>query len=77
MHTWAYFSRPSNVAFHDLSSVLKPPNNLRSLLGLSLKFIPSPRVNVTWKAFEEHTFDRFDRELKVKVFMAEHEDDGT
>jgi hypothetical protein len=33
MHPWAYFSRPSNMAFHDLSSVLKPPKNLRSLLG--------------------------------------------
>jgi hypothetical protein len=77
MHPWDYFSRPSNMAFHDLSSVLKPPKNLRSLLGLSLKFIPSPTVNVPWKAFEEHTFARFDRELKVKVFMADHEDDGT
>jgi hypothetical protein len=76
MHLWAYFIRPSNMAFHDLSSVLKPPKNLRSLLGLSLKFIPSPRVNVPWKAFEEQTFAHFDRELKVKVFMADHEDDG-
>jgi hypothetical protein len=65
------------MAFHDLSTVLKPPKNLRSLLGLSLKFIPSPRMNVPWTAYEDHTFARFDRELKVKVFMADHEDDGT
>jgi hypothetical protein len=65
------------MAFHDLSTVLKPPKNLRFLLGLSLKFIPSPRANVPWTAFEEHTFARFDRELKFKVFMADHEDDGT
>jgi hypothetical protein len=77
MHPWAYFSRPSNMAFHDLSTVLKPPKNLRSLLGLSLKFIPSTRMNVPWSAYEDHTFARFDRELKVKVFMADHEDDGT
>jgi hypothetical protein len=77
MYPWAYFSRPSNMAFHDLSMVLKPPKNLIYLLVLSLKFIPSPRVNVPWKAFEEHTFARFDRELKVKVFMADQEDDGS
>jgi hypothetical protein len=77
MHPWAYFSRPSNMAFHDLSTVLKPPKNLRYLLGLSLKFIPSPRMNVPWTAYEDHTFARFDSELKVKVFMADHEDDGT
>jgi hypothetical protein len=65
------------MAFHDLSTVLKPPKNLRYLLGLSLKFIPSLRTNVPWTAFEEHTFARFDRELKVEVFMADHEDDGT
>jgi hypothetical protein len=77
MHPWAYFSRPSNMAFHDLSTVFKPPKNLRSLLGLSLKFIPSPRTNVPWKAFEDLPFSRFERELKVKVFMDDHEDDGT
>jgi hypothetical protein len=65
------------MAFHDLSLVLKPPKNLRSLLGLSLKFIPSPRVNVPWKAFEEHTCARFDRKLKVKVLISDHEDDST
>jgi hypothetical protein len=77
MHPWAYFSRPSHVAFHDLSTGLKPPKNIRSLLGLSLKFIPSPRTNVLWTAYEDHTFSLFDLELKVKVFMADHEDDGT
>jgi hypothetical protein len=61
MHPWAYFSRPSNMAFHDLSTVIKPPKNLRSLLGLSLKFIPSPRTNVPWTAYEDHNFARFDR----------------
>jgi hypothetical protein len=77
MHPWAFLSRPSNMAFHDLSTVLKPPKNLRSLLGLSLKFIPSPRMNVPWAAYEDHTFVRFGRELTVKFFMADHEDDGT
>jgi hypothetical protein len=47
------------------------------LLGLSLRFIPIPRMNVPWKAFEEHNFAHFDREIKVKVFMADHEDNGT
>jgi hypothetical protein len=77
MHPWAYFSRPSSMAFHDLSNMLKPPKNLRSLLGLSLKLIPRPRTNVSWTAFEDYTFDRLDRKLKAKVCMADHEEDDT
>ena len=31
-----------------LTTKLKPPNNLKSLLGLGLKFIPTPRRTTSW-----------------------------
>lgn len=57
------------MAFHDLTTILKPPKNLRSLLGLSLKFIPNPRHNVPWADYKYKTLQRFERDLKVKTFM--------
>ena len=43
MPTWLYFSRSSNMAMHDLTTFRKPPSNIKSLLGLNLKFIPRPK----------------------------------
>jgi len=40
MPTWLYFARPTNLACHDLTTKITPPANLRSLLGLGLKFCP-------------------------------------
>jgi hypothetical protein len=37
-----YWNRPTKLAFHDLTTTIAPPSNLRSLLGLGLKFIPTP-----------------------------------
>ena len=42
MYTFDYWLRPTNLAFHDLTTTQSPPRNLRSLLGLGLKFIPTP-----------------------------------
>ena len=70
MEPWAYFNRPTNMAFHDLTSTTNSPKNLRSLLGLSLKFIPNPRYNVAWKHYETTTLPRLVNDLKVKAFMA-------
>jgi hypothetical protein len=65
------------MAFHDLATRLKPPRNLRSLLGLNLKFIPNPQRNVPWAKFEEEILPRFDRHLRIKVFMAGQGSDDT
>jgi hypothetical protein len=70
MAPWAYFNRPTNMAFHDLTSKATPPNNLRSLLGLSLKFIPNPRYNVPWDHYQDTTLPRLVNDLKVKAYMA-------
>lgn len=70
MSPWAYFNRPTNMAFHDLTSKINPPKNLRSLLGLSLKFIPRPRYNTPWPTYQDVTLPRFNRDLRIKAYMA-------
>ena len=79
MPAWSYFSRPTNLAFHDLTQDIAPPKNLRSLLGLSLKFIPNPRYNVPWKTYRTAILPRFDTDLRVKTVFATDDptvDDG-
>ena len=57
--TWYYFSRPSHLAFHDLTRRKQPAKNLRSLLGFCLKFIPTPRCTNTWKKIKESSMPKF------------------
>jgi hypothetical protein len=73
--TWQYFERPTTMALYDLNTRLKPPINIRSLLGINLKFIPTPTRNTQWRKFEEEILPRFGRDLKVKVFMVGQEKD--
>jgi hypothetical protein len=75
MPIWLYHSRPTRIAFHDLTTRMKSPKNLRYLLGLNLKFIPNPSMNVPWTTFEKLILPLFDRDLRVKVFMAGVEED--
>jgi hypothetical protein len=63
------------MVFHDLTTRLNPPKNLRSLLDLNLKFVPNPRTNVAWRTYSEEVFPRFDRDLKVKIVMQNHDED--
>ena len=65
MSVWYYFARPTNLAFHDLTPGKVMPPAAKSLLGLSMKFIPTPRYT------SHHmmpTLDRFERDLTVKAF---------
>ena len=48
-----YLNRPTNKAFHDLTSILSPPPNLKSLLGLVLKYIPTPYRTTTYNMINE------------------------
>jgi hypothetical protein len=68
MPAWYYFARPDNLSCHNLCSILKPPMNVRSLLGLGLNFCPRPRYSnhIITKELE-----RFERDIYVKAFMAE------
>ena len=64
MPTWLYFSRPLNMAFHNLTT--KPtdvPAGIRSLLGLGLNFCPTPTA--TQKNANE-ALARFSRDASTK-----------
>jgi hypothetical protein len=39
-----YYNRPTNMAYHDLTTHVSPPE-ARLLLGLNTKFIPTPRYS--------------------------------
>jgi hypothetical protein len=75
MLLWLYFQRPTTMAFHDLTTRLKPPKNIRSLLGLNLKFVPNTRTNVPWRTYSEEVLPRFYRDRKVKIVMQNHDED--
>ena len=66
MPTWYYFSRPSNMAFHDFTKRHKPQNNLRSLLGLGLKFIPTPSLTNCWSRQKQSSYDRLFRSVHLQ-----------
>lgn len=70
MPTWYYFSRPTNLAFHDLreDKTKYLPNYTKSLLGLSLKFCPTPRLTSSLKTINE-TLDRHERDLILKHYF--------
>jgi hypothetical protein len=65
MSVWYYFARPTNLTFHDLTPGKIMPPAAKSLLGLSMKFIPTPK-------FTSHqmipSLDRFQRDLVVKTY---------
>jgi hypothetical protein len=69
METWYYFARPNNLAFHDLTENKIAPTNIRSLLGLGLKFCPTPRYTTSPKVIEK-TLERMERDLYLKVYYA-------
>lgn len=67
MPSWYYFGRSTHLAFHDLTTVIPPPKNLRSLLGLGLKFCPTPRFSTTSVST---SLDRLRRDLFCKTYFA-------
>ena len=60
------------MAFHDLTTSSKPPLNLRSLLGLGLKFCPTPRFTTSCV---NESFVRFHHDFYCKIFFAGKEFD--
>ena len=68
--TWYYFSRPSHLAFHDFTRSKQPAKNLCSLLGLGLKFIPTPRYTNTWKKLKELSMPKFTRAIHLHFHFA-------
>ena len=70
MPTWYYFSRPSNLAFHNFTKQHKPEKNLCSLLGLGLKFIPTPSLTNSWSRLKESSYDRLFRSVHLRFHFA-------
>ena len=68
--TWYYFSRPSRLAFHNFTQQNQPAKNLRSLLGLGLKFIPTPRRTNTWTKLKETSMHKFQRAIHLHFHFA-------
>ena len=68
--TWYYFSRPSHLAFLDFTQQKQPPKNLRSLLGLGLKFIPKPHLTNIWKKLEKTTTPNCQRAIHLRFHFA-------
>ena len=70
-----YFPHVENLAFHDLTTggILPPMANI--LLGLGLKFIPTPKLN-TSPDEQITTLERFERDFSLKVFFAGDTDDA-
>ena len=60
---------PSNMAFHDLTPDKSAPHNCKQLFGLGSKFIPTP-TRTTGKKDLSKTFDRFDRDFRLRVYFA-------
>ena len=70
MPTWYYCSRPSNLAFHDFTKQHKPEKNLRSLLGLGRKFIPTPSLTNSWSRLKTSSYDRLFRSVHLRFHFA-------
>ena len=70
MPTWYYFARPSNLAFHDFTKKHKPEKYLRSLLGLGLKFIPTPSLTNSWSRLRKSSYDRLFRSVHLRFHFA-------
>jgi hypothetical protein len=65
------------MAFHDLTTYLTPPANLPSLLGLGLKFIPTPRYShkPSFLSKEpESTLPQFYRDLQLRCYFNTEDD---
>ena len=79
MPSWHYFSRPTHTAFHDFTTRLKPPiRNLRALLGLGLKFIPTPRYSTVKSELSkdmESTLPQFSRDLHLACWFGRPEEE--
>ena len=71
MEKWFYFSRTTNLAFHDLKIGKVASKSLQSLLGLGVNFCLPPH-HPTLKI--DKSMDRFERDLHTRSVFAGSED---
>jgi hypothetical protein len=67
------------MAFHDFTTRLTPPlRNLRALLGLGLKFIPTPRYSTTARELskdDDSTLPQFHRDVELACWFGRPDDE--
>ena len=73
MTSECYFNTVSNMVFHDLTDGSSLPAAASQLLGLGLKFIPTPKYTSTRDDFEA-SFDRLSRSIGLKAYFAAESD---
>ena len=69
MPSWLYFSRPTNIAFHNLCIHTPIPPNYKALLGLGLNFCIQPRYTQGPKDLEPF-LERFRRDIYTQLMFA-------
>jgi hypothetical protein len=67
---WLYILQPQNKAFHNYTGI-NLPISVRSLLGLGLKYIPSPQCN---KGHSDVDLQRFQRNMSLFYHFAGNSD---
>jgi len=75
-HTDTYFPTVKNLTFHNLTSKNILPPTANSVLGLGLKYIPTPRQNITQDDIDK-TLSRFERDIGLSIFFAGADDDDS
>jgi len=66
-----YFTQASNIAYHNLCMTKQPPVSIKSLLGLSLKFIPSEKFT---HGIQDFDLNRFTCDSSLHMFFADSAD---
>jgi hypothetical protein len=70
-----YFLKAMNTAFHDLTEGKSLPLTATSLLGLSLKFIPTPRYAPSAMDIAP-SLDQIEWDIGLKTFFAGRDQGG-
>ena len=68
-----YFYHSTNKKFHDLTNGRSLPAAATSILGMGMKFIPTPQWTTHPDVVDE-SINRFECDLGLKVFFAGDED---
>ena len=71
MKQFHYYTRPKNIAYHNLCLDASPPPGIASLLGLGLKFCiekPKPKQKIA------KSLQRFQRTVRLHFYFSNQEE---
>jgi len=72
-HPDNYFGTTTNLTFQNLTTKNQLPPNTHLLLGLGLKYIATPKINIATSQLDT-SLDRLDRNIGLKVFFSGTDD---